>query len=187
MKVYLKFNYNQLTKKIIYEKLTEFGYKFEIIGFGEFDFLETIPEEKIQKITTILGEYGIEIVENQKSVLAQKIKNTIIEMINSEEPLLVKSSVYISEKLDHSYNYLSNLFSDVTYTSIEQFIILQKIEVTKNLIILNQLSLTEIAFRLNYSSVAHLSNQFKSTTGITPTTFQRIITKRRALSIKNNS
>ena len=126
-------------------------------------------------------------VENQKSVLVQKIKDTITELVTSEEPLNVKSSVFIAEKLNHSYGYLSNLFSDVTYTSIENYIIIQKIELAKQLIINNQLSLTEIAYRLNYSSVAHLSTQFKNTTGITPSAFQRIITKRRELSSKNNS
>jgi len=186
MKVYLKFDYNQLTKKVLQDKLSELGYKFNIVGFGEFDFLENIPDEKVKEITSVLEEYGIEIVENQKSVLVQKIKDTIIEMVNSDEPLNVKSSVYLADKLNHSYGYISNVFSDVTHTSIENFIILQKIELAKQLIINNQLSLTEISYRLNYSSVAHLSTQFKNTTGITPSAFQRIIVKRRELSNKNN-
>ncbi len=185
MKVYLKFDYNQLTRKVLKEKLAELGYKFNLVGFGEFDFLETIPDEKITEITAIFQEYGIEIVESQKSVLVQKIKDTIIEMVNSDEPLQVKSSVYLAEKLNHSYGYISNVFSEVTYTSIENYFIIQKIELAKQLIINNQLSLTEISYRLNYSSVAHLSTQFKNTTGITPSAFQRIITKRRELSNKN--
>lgn len=187
MKVYLKFDYNILTKKVIQEKLSELGCKYSIAGFGEIDFLENIPDEKINELSTKFESYGIEMVENQKSVLVQKIKDTIAELVSSEEPLNVKSSVFIAEKLNHSYGYLSNLFSDVTYTSIENYIIIQKIELAKQLIINNQLSLTEIAYRLNYSSVAHLSTQFKNTTGITPSAFQRIITKRRELSSKNNS
>jgi len=187
MKVYLKFDYNILTKKIIQEKLSELGCKYNIAGFGEIDFLENIPDEKINELSAKFESYGIEMVENQKSVLVQKIKDTINELVTSEEPLNVKSSVFIAEKLNHSYGYLSNLFSDVTYTSIENYIIIQKIELAKQLIISNQLSLTEIAYRLNYSSVAHLSTQFKNTTGITPSAFQRIITKRRELSSKNNS
>lgn len=186
MKVNLKFDYNQLTRKVVEDQLTDLGYKFKITGFGEFDFLEAVPDHKIAEITAAFSEYGIEVVENQKSVLVQKIKDTIIEMVHREEPLNVKSSVYIADKLNHSYNYISNVFSDVTFTSIENFIIIQKIELTKQLIINDQLSLTEIAYRLNYSSVAHLSTQFKNTTGITPSAFQRIITKRRALSNKNN-
>lgn len=186
MKVYLKFDYNLLTRKILQEKLSELGYKFNIIGFGEFDFLENVPDEKMSEITAVFHEYGIDIVENQKSALVQKIKDTIIEMVTSEQPLNVKSSVYLADKLNHSYGYISNIFSDVTYTSIENFIIIQRIELAKQLIINNQLSLTEIAYRLNYSSVAHLSTQFKNTTGITPSAFQRIIIKRRELSSKNN-
>ncbi len=186
MKVNLKFDYTQLTRKVMEDRLNELGYRYNIVGFGEFDFLEAVPDNKIAELTAGLADYGIEVVENQKSVLVQKIKDTIIEMVHREEPLNVKSSVYIAEKLNHSYNYISNVFSDVTFTSIENFIIIQKIELTKQLIINDQLSLTEIAYRLNYSSVAHLSTQFKNTTGITPSAFQRIITKRRDKSNQTN-
>ena len=182
MKVYLKFDYPQLTKKVIEEKLFGFGLEFNYVGFGELDFSESIPEDVITKITDVFAEFGIEIVENQKSALIQKIKDAIIEMVfNDENAINIKSSVYLSEKLKHSFGYLSNLFSEVTYTSIENFIILQKIERVKQLIIINELSLTEIAYLLSYSSVAHLSTQFKNTTGITPSTFQRIIKKRREI------
>lgn len=186
MKVNLKFDYTQLTKKVMEDKLNELGYKFNIVGFGEFDFLEAVPEDKIAELTATFGAYGIEVVESQKSILVQKVKDIIVEMVHREEPLNVKSSVYIADKLNHSYNYISNVFSDVTFTSIENFIIIQKIELTKQLIINDQLSLTEIAYRLNYSSVAHLSTQFKNTTGITPSAFQRIITKRKAVANKTN-
>lgn len=181
MKAFLKFDFNVLTKKVLEEKLTPFGYKFVINTYGEMEFLENIPVETLDEITKILNEYGIETLLSQKHILVQKIKDVITEMVNSDEPLTVKSSVYITEKLNHSYGYLSNLFSDITYTSIENFIILQKIELAKSLILNNEMmTLTEIAFKLNYSSVAHLSSQFKNITGITPSTFQRIITKRRS-------
>lgn len=179
MKAFLKFDYNQLTKKILEDKLDVFGYKYSIASFGEIDFLETIPEDKIEQLVKEFDVYGITIIENQKSVLVQKTKDVIHEMIYGEEIPNVKVSVYLSEKLSLSYGYISNLFSDITYTSIENYVILQKIEFAKQLILNNKLSLTEIAFRLNYSSVAHLSTQFKNTTGITPSAFQRIITKRR--------
>jgi AraC-like DNA-binding protein len=185
MKAYLKFDYTILTKKVVEEKLAAFNLKFSVIGFGEIELQDTISNEKLELITTVLSEYGIEIIENQKSILIQKIKDTITEMVNSEEPLSVKSSVYLTEKLSLSYGYLSNLFSEVTYTSIENFIMIQKIELAKNLILNNQLTLTEIAYKLNYSSVAHLSTQFKKITGITPSAFQRIIAKRRVQSLKN--
>lgn len=186
MKAYLKFDFTKLATLFLEEKLSDFGYKYKILNFGEIEFLDSIPEDKLTEITQLLNSYGIEIIENQKSVLVQKIKDAIHEMIFSDEAPSVKASVYLSEKLNHSYGYLSNLFSEVTYTSIENFIIMQKIELAKQLIVNDKLSLTEIAFRLNYSSVAHLSAQFKNTTGITPSAFQRIIAKRREISIKNN-
>lgn len=186
MKIFIKFDFNNACKKILEEKLDESQIKHRILGFGEVEFLEKVSTEKMNLFSKSLSNYGIEIVENQKTVLVQKIKDTIVDMVfNDETNLNVKSSVYLSEKLERTYGYLSNLFSEVTYTSIENFIIIQKIEYTKQLIINNQLSLTEIAFKLNYSSVAHLSSQFKNTTGITPSAFQRIIKRRREITTKN--
>lgn len=179
MRAFLKFDYNLLTKKILEDKLSDFGYKYSIQGFGEVEFLEKVPDEKMEELRNVFNEYGITIIENQKTVLVQKIKDIIHEMIYAEENPNVKVSVYLAEKLNHSYGYLSNLFSDVTYTSIENYVIIQKIEFAKQLFLNDKLSLTEIAFRLNYSSVAHLSKQFKNTTGITPSAFQRIIATRR--------
>ncbi len=186
MKVFIKFDFNSICHKVLEEKLKEHEIKHKVLGFGEVEFLEKISTSKMEEFSNSLNSYGIEIVENQKSILIQKIKDAIVDMVfNEDANVNVKSSVYLAEKLGHSYGYLSNLFSEVTYTSIENFIILQKIEYTKQLIISNQLSLTEIAFKLNYSSVAHLSSQFKNTTGITPSAFQRIIKKRREMATKN--
>ncbi|MEW5677287.1 AraC family transcriptional regulator [Flavobacterium enshiense] len=182
MKAFLKFDFPILSKKFLEEKLSVFDVKFNITGFGEVEFLENLSSEKLEEITNLLNSYGVEVIENQKSILVQKIKDAIVEMVFQENAPNIKSSVYLSEKLNHSYGYLSNLFSEVTYTSIENFIILQKIELAKQLIVNNKLTLTEIAFQLNYSSVAHLSTQFKNTTGITPSAFQRIIAKRRELA-----
>ena len=187
MKIFIKFDFNVVCRKVLEEKLIKHNIKYRILGFGEVDVLEKIDISVFSKLTEELKEYGIEIIENQKSVLVQKIKDTIVEMVHSESGLNnLKSSVYLSEKLNHSYGYISNLFSDVTYTSVENYIIIQKIERVKQLILINELTLTEIAYKLNYSSVAHLSTQFKNTTGITPSAYQRIILKRRELSNKNN-
>ena len=180
MKLYIKFDFNSICNKVLEENLEKSGIKHKVLGFGEVEFLEKVSEDQLQSFNDSLANYGIEIVENQKSILIQKIKDTIVDMVfNEETNVNVKSSVYLADKLEHSYGYLSNVFSEVTYTSIENFIILQKIEYTKQLILSNQLSLTEIAFKLNYSSVAHLSTQFKNTTGITPSASQRIIKQRR--------
>lgn len=183
MKIFIKFDFTRICTKVIDEKLVALDIKYRMLNFGEIEFLEDVPADKMEAFDTILEDYGIEKIENQKVILVQKIKDTIIDMVmNADDTMNVKSSVYLSEKLGHSYGYLANVFSEVTYTSIENFIILQRIEHAKSLMINTELSLTEIAFRLQYSSVAHLSTQFKNTTGITPTTFQRIIAKRRELN-----
>jgi len=183
MKLYLKFDFNTIAKIHLENLLQENNVKYRTIGFGEIEFLETLSEEKISEINAQLNNNGIEIVENQKSIFVQKIKDAILEMIQNPENITVKSSVYLSEKLNYNYSYISNVFSEVTYTSIENFIIIQKIELAKQLIIANKLTLTEIAYQLNYSSVAHLSTQFKNTTGITPSAFQRIISKRKEIAL----
>ncbi|RKS95989.1 helix-turn-helix domain-containing protein [Chryseobacterium defluvii] len=181
MKMYVKFDFNALCKKVLDEKLKEQGIKYRLLNFGEVEFYESLTQEQHMVFKKNLEDYGIEIIESQKTVLVQKIKDAIVKLVFSEEIVPVKASIYIAEKLGHSYGYLSNLFSEIAHTSIENFIILQKIEHAKELIINNKQSLTEIAHKLNYSSVAHLSTQFKNTTGITPSQFQKIITKRRKI------
>ncbi|HCR77869.1 MULTISPECIES: AraC family transcriptional regulator [Chryseobacterium] len=182
MKMYVKFDFNTLCKKILDEKLREHGLKYRLLNFGEVEFYESLTQEQHKNFKKNLEDYGIEIIENQKAALVQKIKDAIVELISSEEGISVKASIYIAEKLNHSYGYLSNLFSEITHTSIENFLIIRKIEFAKELIISKKLSFTEIAYRLNYSSVAHLSTQFKNTTGMTPSQFQKIISLRRKLS-----
>lgn len=185
MKMYVKFDFNTLCKKILDEKLREQGLKYRLLNFGEVEFYESLTQEQHKNFKRNLEDYGIEIIENQKAALVQKIKDAIVELISSEEGVSVKASIYIAEKLNHSYGYLSNLFSEITHTSIENFLIIRKIEFAKELIISKKLSFTEIAYRLNYSSVAHLSTQFKNTTGMTPSQFQKIISLRRKLSHTN--
>lgn len=179
MKLYVKFDFNALCKKVLDEKLKEQGLKYRLLNFGEVEFYESFTQEQHRAFKKNLEDYGIEIIENQKTTLVQKIKDAIVELVFSDEVIPVKASIYIAEKLNHSYGYLSNLFSEAAHISIENFIILQKIEHAKELIIRNRHSLTEVAQKLNYSSVAHLSSQFKNTTGITPSQFQKIVAKRR--------
>lgn len=180
MQLYLKYDINTVCKKIVQEQLEKLQFNYSLNGIGEVELKGIVPEEKLKQFNLSLKEYGIQIVESHKAILVQRIKDAIIEMIYNEDKIqTIKISSYLAEKLNHRYGYLSSLFSDITYTSIENFIILQKIELAKQLIITNQYTITEIAWKLNYSSVAHLSNQFKSSTGLTPTTFQRIINKRR--------
>ncbi|MBB4803091.1 AraC-like DNA-binding protein [Flavobacterium nitrogenifigens] len=179
MKLFIKFDINTICSQYLKLNLEQNNVNFTTLGFGEIEIEDNIDAEALENLKTKLAPCGFEVVENQKSVLVQKIKDAIIELVFMDDSNNYKSSVFLAEKLNHSYGYLSNVFSEVTYSSIENFIILQKIERAKQLIIINEMSLTEIAFLLNYSSVAHLSTQFKNTTGITPSAFQRIIKKRR--------
>jgi AraC-like DNA-binding protein len=179
MKLYLKFDTNIAFKKIIEEQLDKLQLKYAYMGFAEIEIDDSISGADMAKLDTCLNNYGIQIVETQKSVLVQKIKDTIIEMVYSEDKIQTSNSAYLCEKLKLRYGYLSSVFSEITYTSIENFILLQKMERAKQLISTNELTFTEIAYTLNYSSLGHFSNQFKSITGITPSAFQRIILKRR--------
>lgn len=179
MKLYLKFDSNIALKKIMQEQLDKLQIKYEYLGFAEIEIEDTISGSSLTQLNERLSSYGIGIIENQKSILVQKIKDTITEMVNMEDKLPTSNSAYISERLKQRYDYLSSVFSEVTYTSIENFILLQKTERAKQLIITNELTFSEIAYMLNYSSAAHFSSQFKGITGITPTAFQRIINARR--------
>lgn len=179
MKMYVKFDFNTLCRKVLEDKLKDQGLKYRLINSGEVELYESLTKEQCKVFKENLGSYGIEIIESQKTALVQKIKDTIVELVGSDEMIPVKASIYIAEKLNHSYGYLSNLFSEIANTSIENFIIIHKIECAKELIISGKYNLTEIAQRLNYSSVAHLSTQFKNMTGLTPSQFQKIVTMRR--------
>lgn len=152
---------------------------FTVVELGEVEIMENLSGEQQKQLKTSLLSFGLELLEDKKSMLIERIKTIIIEMIHyTDDPPLLNFSAYLSEKLNYDYNYLSNLFSEVKGTTIEHFIIAHKIERAKELLIYNQLTLTEIAEKLHYSNVAHLSNQFKKVTGLTPTFFKKMKHKR---------
>lgn len=180
MKLYLKYNIPTICKKVLEEQMDKLNLSYSILGFGEAEITENVTATTLKQLHAMLHTYGIEVVGTQKSILVQKTKDVIIEMVYLEDDLPEsKISAYLAKKLKHSYGYIANVFSDVTFTSIENFIIIQKIERAKELILTNELSFAEIAWKLNYSSSAHFSTQFKKTTGLTPSAFQRIIKRRR--------
>lgn len=180
MKIYVTFDYIKMSRKILDEQLRGMNIKYEFKGFGEVEILNDLSQKKYNALKEILGNYGVTIVDDDKDKQVQRIKDTITNMIYiDEEAKMYKVSTYLSDKMDVPYTQLASLFSESTYTSIENFVILKKIDYVKDLIVNHNLTLTEIAYKLNYSSVAHLSAQFKKTTGLTPSTFQRIIKKRR--------
>jgi len=150
-----------------------------VVELGEVNIMEDLSSEQRKDLKTSLLKSGLELLEDKKSILIEKIKNIVVEMVHySDEVPLMNFSAYLSEKLNYDYNYLSNLFSEVKGITIEHFIIAHKIERAKELLIYNELTLTEIAEKLHYSNVSHLSNQFKKVTGLTPTFFKKMKHKR---------
>ena len=179
MKLLIKNMVSLRCKMIVKAELENMGLHFTIVELGEVEIVEDLSKQDEGQLKNALQKYGLELMEDKKSMLIEKIKNIIVEMIHySDEPPLLNFSDYLSEKLNYDYNYLSNLFSEVKGTTIEHFIIAHKIERAKELLIYNQLTLTEIADKLHYSNVAHLSNQFKKVTGLTPTFFKKMKHKR---------
>ncbi len=187
MKLHIKYDINLCCKIVLQEQLDKLQLPYTVTGLGEIESKEAISAEKYEELGTNLAKYGIELIDNPKNVIVQKIKDAIIEMVYVQEDLpTVKISEYLSKKLNKSYNSIAVLFSEITFTSIQNYIILQKIERAKQEIIEGKQTLTEIAWKLNFSSVAHLSGDFKRITGLTPTAFQRIINKRRTELTETN-
>lgn len=165
---------------VVKEELTKLGLHFAVVELGEVDVLENISEGQRDLFKAALLKSGLELMDDKKSVLIQRIKNVIVELVHySEEPLAIKFSEFLSQKLNHDYTYLANLFSEVQGTTIEKFFIAHKIERVKELLVYDELNLTEIAYLMHYSSVAHLSTQFKKVTGLTPSYFKQLRKKRR--------
>jgi AraC-like DNA-binding protein len=167
-------------KMLVKEELKKLGLVNMIVSLGEIEVMHDLTADQRKKLESALLKSGLELIEDKKAILVEKIKNIIIEMIHyPNEKLKINYSFFLSEKLNYDYTYLSGLFSDLHGTTIEQFIIHHKIEKVKELIIYDELNLTEIAYKLNYSSVQHLSKQFKKVTGLTPSFFKNLKNKKR--------
>jgi AraC-like DNA-binding protein len=167
-------------KMVVKSALEQLHLKHRYLDLGEVELFEDLSVEQRESLHSILKKSGLELMDDKKSILIERIKNLIVEMIHySDELPTLTTSVFISEKLGYNYTYLADLFSEVTGTTINHFIILHKIERAKELLMYDELNLTEIAYKLNYSSVAHLSNQFKKITGLTPSFFKHLKRKRR--------
>ncbi len=167
-------------KMIVKEELKKLGLKYVVVDLGVVEVMEDITTEQRELLKANLLLSGLELLDDKRSILIEKIKNVITELIHySDELPRVNYSDYISEKLGYDYTYLSNIFSEVKGTTIQQFIIINKIERVKELLLYDELNLTEIAYKLHYSSVAHLSNQFKKITGLSPSFFKQLKQKRK--------
>lgn len=182
MKLYIKNMVCIRCKMVVKAELANLGLHYTTVELGEADIMENMSAAQLELFREALLASGLELMDDKKSVLIQKIKNVIVELVHySEEPLAVNLSVYLGEKLKHDYTYLANLFSEVQGTTIEKFYITHKIERVKELLIYDELNLTEIAYLMHYSSVSHLSNQFKKITGLTPSHFKQMKDKRRSM------
>jgi AraC-like DNA-binding protein len=169
-------------KMVVKDELAKLGLHYTTVELGEAEVVENISAEQHDQFKAALLKSGLELMDDKKSVLIQKIKNVVVELVHySEEPLTLNFSEFLSQKLNHNYTYLSNLFSEVQGTTIEQFLISHKIERVKELLVYDELNLTEISYLLHYSSVAHLSAQFKKVTGLTPSHFKQLREKRRSM------
>lgn len=179
MKLFIKYMVSVRCKMAVKSALDKLGIHHVKVELGEVEIMEELSDEQRDQLKSMLLKSGLELMDDQKAILIEKIKNVIIEMIHFTDELpKVNFSTYISEKLGHDYTYLANLFSEVTGLTIEHYIIAHKIERAKELLLYDDLNLTEISYRLKYSSVAHLSSQFKKVTGLTPTYFRVLKNKR---------
>lgn len=168
-------------KMLVKDELTKLGLHYTMVELGEAEIMGNISAAQYDQLKLSLLKSGLELMDDKKSVIIQKIKNLIIDLVHySEEPLTINLSAYLSQKLNYDYTYMANLFSEVQGVTIEKFFISHKIERVKELLVYNELSLTEIAYQMHYSSVAHLSNQFKKVTGLTPSYFKNLKNKRRS-------
>lgn len=171
---------SQRCKILVKEELKKLGLHFIVVDLGEIEIMEILTPEIREQLKLALLESGLELMDDKRAILIERIKNVITQMIHhSDELPVVNYSDFISEKLQYDYTYLSNIFSEVKGLTIQQFIIIHKIERVKELILYDELNLTEISYKLNYSSVAHLSNQFKKVTGLSPSHFKQLKNKRR--------
>ncbi len=167
-------------KLAVKDVLRKLGLHFVLVELGQVDIMENISPEKRNELKEALLLSGLELMDDKRAMLIEKIKNVTIEMVHYADELpKTNFSDYLAEKLHYDYTYLANLFSEVTGSTIEHFIIAHKIERVKELLIYDELNLTQISYKLNYSSVAHLSNQFKKVTGLSPSHFKQLKNKKR--------
>jgi AraC-like DNA-binding protein len=179
MKIYIKYMVSQRCKMMVRDEIDRLGLRYTIIELGFVELPDDITQQQHDELKKNLYHSGLEVLDDKRSILIEKIKNVITEMIHYTDVLpKTNYSEYISEKLNYDYTYLANAFSEVKGITIQQFIILNKVEKVKELLLYDELNLTEIAYKLHYSSVGHLSNQFKKVTGLSPSFYKKLKQKR---------
>lgn len=186
MKIYIKYMVSRRCKILVQDELHKLGLQYGAVELGEVEVKGGITDEQRNHLGKALLKSGLELMDDKRAILIEKIKNVIVQIVHyTDEVLKIKNSEFISDKLSHDYTYLANLFSETTGITIEHYIIAQKIERVKELLLYDELTLTQIANELRYSSVSHLSNQFKKATGLTPSYFRQIKQYKRRLALED--
>ncbi|MEO6849849.1 MAG: AraC family transcriptional regulator [Mucilaginibacter sp.] len=176
MKIYIKNMVCIRCKMVVQDQLKKISVRNAVVKLGEVEVMDTLTDIQAEDFRVGLLKFGLVVLDDKKSMLVDKIKKVIIELIHyKEEPLQINFSDYLSQTLNHEYTYMANLFSEIEGVNVEHYLITHKIERVKELLVYDRLSLTEISYKLNYSSVAHLCNQFKKITGLTPSHFRKSI------------
>jgi AraC-like DNA-binding protein len=180
-KLYIKHMVSTRCKLAVEGALLKTGLSPVTVDLGEVEISGTISGDQKSRLKILLAQWGLELIDDKRSILVERIKNTVVEMVHhsDEEETRVNFSDYLRKRLHHDYCYMSSLFSETQGTTIEQFMIAHKVERIKELIIYDELSVSQIAWKMNYSSVAHLSNQFKKVTGLSPSQFKQLKVKQR--------
>ncbi len=187
LKLYIKNMVSIRCQMVVKSELERLGINYTKVEVGEVEIISKVSKDQLYSLAAALKLTGLELMVDNKLILVERIKTIIIDHIhNSEGQLKINFSDFLSKKLNYNFNYLSNLFIEVKGTSIEQYFLSHKIEKVKELLVYDELNLTEIAWKLNFSSVSHLSNQFKKMTGLTPSHFKNLKTKKRT-SLENLS
>lgn len=182
MILFIKYMVSLRCKMLVTEELKKLGIQNAVVDLGTVELVNNLTELEHEQLKENLLKAGLELLDNKRSILIEKIKNAIIQMIHySDELPTVNTSDYLSKKLGYDYTYLANTFSEIKGITIQQFIIIHKIERVKELLLYEELNLTEISYKLQYSSVAHLSNQFKKVTGLSPSFYKQIKQKRKKI------
>jgi AraC-like DNA-binding protein len=183
--LYVKNMISNRCQIVVKSELKRLGINYSKVELGEVDIIGRVSKDQLYSLGAALKLAGLELMDDKKLILVEKIKTTIIKLVHyRDEQIKINLSDFLSEKLNHNYTYLSNLFSEVKGITIEQFYLSNKIEKVKELLVYDELSLTEIARKLNYSSISHLSNQFKKMTGLTASHFKNLKHKKR-ISLEN--
>lgn len=180
MKLYIKYMVSIRCKMVVKSELEKMGIDYKTLDLGYVETVNDLNANTLLQLKKALQQAGLELMDDQKAILIEKIKKVIIEMVHYSDSLpKVKYSDYIGEKLGQDYTHLAKIFSEVKGITIEHYIIAHKIERVKELLLYDELNLTQISYMLNYSSVSHLSQQFKKVTGLTPSFFKQLKSKKR--------